>query len=393
MAPKKRSKSATSTAAAAAEDGAAASEGKRAKTIKTAKEPQTERDPTPRRPVPEGHGRFTVCSWNVDGLRGQGRREDLAVLLREERPDVVCLQETKLQEQHVQEFADLLPGYDAYWSCSTAKKGYAGTACFVKASGSGDVPCSGPGVRVPAQASGSAQATLKSFFGKGKRKAAEVAEDEEAPPSTAAAMETDAGGSAPLPVRRVTFGIGHDKHDTEGRSVTLEFDHLFVVNLYVPNSGQKLERLKYRLEEWNPDLEAYVRELEERKPVVVLGDLNVAHREVDIYNYWASHLKKQPGCTMAERDAFTAWLERGYFDSLRHLHGDARGQYTYWSGRSKTARQDNTGLRLDYFVCSQMLSADDPGASAAKVVDSYTLHDKTASSDHGPCMLVLGLAA
>ena len=107
-------------------------------------------------------------------------------------------------------------------------------------------------------------------------------------------------------MRSVTFGIGSHEHDVEGRAVTVEYDDFFAVNLYVPNSGQKLERLDYRLQGWNPFLQAYVKRLETEglseggrggKPVVVLGDLNVAHRDVDIYNYFAPHLKKTPGCT------------------------------------------------------------------------------------------------
>ena len=177
---------------------------------------------------------------------------------------------------------------------------------------------------------------------------------------------------------------------------------------------------------WNPSLQAYIRRLEMQglsssevsgggKPVVVLGDLNVAHRDVDIYNYFAPHLKKTAGCTMEERSAHSAWLEGSaatdvgdqdckdesvscnysYVDAFRLIHGDVRGAYTYWSMRANN-RPENKGLRLDYFICSaSMAQSNKPSTavllplSTVKILDSYCLPDATEKSDHAAVSLVL----
>ena len=333
----------------------------------------TEREATPRQTAPAGFERgFKVVSWNVDGLRAAGRREDLAALVAEEAPDVVCLQETKLQEVHVDDWLDLLPGYDAAWSCSTVKNGYAGTAVFARSAPStppdGAVTVTGPGrfVRNGATVTGDAgggggaaaadgegggkkkgkkQAGLGAFFkpaAGAKPKAKPTAKAEAAPaPASSASSSSVTYPHEALPLVGVQFGIGAE-HDGEGRSITLLYEHFSVVALYVPNSGQKLERLDYRVEEWDPALRAYVKGLETTHdtPAFVLGDLNVAHEDVDCYNWWAPHLKKQPGCTARERESHSAWLASGYKDALRTIHGSAcKGQYTYWSTRAVTARR------------------------------------------------------
>jgi exodeoxyribonuclease III len=121
------------------------------------------------------------------------------------------------------------------------------------------------------------------------------------------------GGATPNRVLAVTYGLGTTRpsraFDCEGRAITVELEDLFVVNLYVKNSGQKLENLDTRCEQWDLDLRAYVAELQAIKPVVVTGDLNVAHRDGDVHNPDAPHLKKTPGCTARERDGFSTWLE------------------------------------------------------------------------------------
>lgn len=147
----------------------------------------------------------------------------------------------------------------------------------------------------------------------------------------------------------------------------------------------QLERLDYRVKEWNVALEKYVANLESAhsKPVVVLGDLNVAHRALDIYNNNAPYIKKQAGCTVEEREAFTQWLDKGYVDAFRHIHGDVKGGYTYWNTRAKN-RVDNKGIRLDYFVVSESMTKESP-----QIVDSYILDNTTKVSDHAPVVLVV----
>lgn len=124
--------------------------------------------------------------------------------------------------------------------------------------------------------------------------------------------------------------------------------------------------------------------------MIVLGDLNVAHKDIDVYNCNAPHLKKQAGCTKEERDAFTQWLSKGYVDAFRHVHGDdIKGAYTYWSTRANN-RQGNKGLRLDYFVVSDIMTGLSPERqSPCQIVDSYVLDETTKSSDHAPVVLVV----
>ena len=159
----------------------------------------------------------------------------------------------------------------------------------------------------------------------------------------------------------------------------------FKANLYCPNSGAALKRLDYRMQ-WDDDLLTRMQEIVEnrRRPVIWLGDLNVAHKRLDVYNYGAKHLLKQAGCTIEEKDSFSRQLGAGFVDIFRYLHPDAEGQYTYWSTRTR-ARKPNRGLRLDYFVGSSCL-LDTNGKIQAK--DSYILFDQEGS-DHCPVVLEL----
>lgn len=118
-------------------------------------------------------------------------------------------------------------------------------------------------------------------------------------------------------------------------------------------------RLDFRVNHWDPDLVAYIKTLETRKPVIFGGDLNVAHLDMDIYNVSAAHIKKSAGCTPQERQSFSNMLDQGFVDTFRHFHPDAAGCYTYFSGRNPAARRENKGLRLDYFLCSRTLYEDD----------------------------------
>ncbi|MEM7387882.1 MAG: exodeoxyribonuclease III [Verrucomicrobiota bacterium] len=173
----------------------------------------------------------------------------------------------------------------------------------------------------------------------------------------------------------VTYGMNMPGHDREGRVLTLEFKHHHVVNVYTPNSQNKLRRLPYR-QEWDADFRAFVHGLEKSKPVIICGDLNVAHQEIDLTNPTTN--RKNAGFTEEEREALTTLLEAGYLDSFREFHPDPK-QYSWWSYRSN-CRERNIGWRIDYWLVSK--------AWKKKLVDSVILNE-IMGSDHCPVMLLL----
>ncbi|KAK4484065.1 hypothetical protein RD792_011284 [Penstemon davidsonii] len=180
----------------------------------------------------------------------------------------------------------------------------------------------------------------------------------------------------PLSVR---YGLGISDHDTEGRLLTVEFDNFYLLSGYVPNSGDGLRRLSYRITQWDPSLSNYMKDLERSKPVVLTGDLNCAHQEIDIWNPAGN--KRSAGFTDEERQSFqTNFLERGFVDTFRKQHPNVVG-YTYW-GYRHGGRKTNKGWRLDYFLASESI--------ANQVYDSYILPD-IAGSDHSPIGLILKL--
>ncbi|OBA03346.1 exodeoxyribonuclease III [Bacillus subtilis] len=250
-----------------------------------------------------------LISWNVNGLRAVMRKMDFLSYLKEEDADIICLQETKIQDGQV----DLQPdGYHVYWNYAV-KKGYSGTAVFSK--------------------------------------------------------------QEPL---RVMYGIGIDEHDQEGRVITLEFENMFVMTVYTPNSKRGLERIDYRMQ-WEEALLAFIIELDKKKPVVLCGDLNVAHQEIDLKNPKAN--RKNAGFSDQERGAFTRFLEAGFVDSFRHVYPDLEGAYSWWSYRAG-ARDRNIGWRIDYFIVSERLKEqiDDAGISA-----------DVMGSDHCPVELIINI--
>ena len=176
----------------------------------------------------------------------------------------------------------------------------------------------------------------------------------------------------------VAYGIGVDEHDHEGRVITLEMENFYLINVYVPNSQDGLKRLDYRMT-WEDDFLAYLKKLEEKKPVVVCGDLNVAHQEIDLKNPKSN--RKNAGFTDEERAKFTKWLDAGFTDTFRHFYPDQKDIYSWWSYRFK-AREKNAGWRIDYFVTSQSL--DD------KLVDAK-IHTDILGSDHCPVELTLDI--
>ncbi len=180
---------------------------------------------------------------------------------------------------------------------------------------------------------------------------------------------------APLSVKN---GMDLPEHDNEGRVITCEFEQFYLVTVYTPNAQNELARLDYRMT-WDDAFRQYVLELDTKKPVVICGDMNVAHREIDLKNPKTN--ERNAGFTMEERDKFTALLGSGFTDTFRHLYPDLTGAYSWWSYRFK-ARQNNAGWRIDYFLVSDRLKD--------KIVTASILSE-VQGSDHCPVMLELDI--
>ncbi len=247
-----------------------------------------------------------LMSWNVNGLRAC-MTKGFNSFLSSEAPDILCLQETKMQPEQA-DFS--FPGYRLYWN-SAEKKGYSGTALFTR--------------------------------------------------------------TEPLSVR---YGLGIPEHDAEGRVITAEYPDFFLVNVYTPNSQAELARLDYRMR-WEDAFRAYLTSLDAAKPVVICGDMNVAHREIDLKNPKTN--RRNAGFTDEERAKMTALLDSGFTDTFRFLYPDREGVYSWWSYRFK-AREKNAGWRIDYFLVSDRMRPF--------VEDSRILTDVTGS-DHCPVALIL----
>ena len=173
----------------------------------------------------------------------------------------------------------------------------------------------------------------------------------------------------------VTYGIGIDEHDHEGRVITLEMPNFYLVTVYTPNSQDGLRRLDYRMQ-WEADFMAYLKKLDEKKPVIVCGDLNVAHEEIDIKNPKTN--RKNAGFTDEEREKFTTLLNAGFTDTFRYLHPE-QVTYSWWSYRFK-AREKNAGWRIDYFLVSNRLR---------DMIEKADIHTEIFGSDHCPVELVV----
>ena len=172
----------------------------------------------------------------------------------------------------------------------------------------------------------------------------------------------------------VSYGIGVDEHDHEGRVITLEFDDFYFITVYTPNSQNELARLPYRMR-WEDDFRAYIMKLDEKKPVIFCGDLNVAHKEIDLKNPKTNH--QNAGFTDEERGKMTELLSSGFVDTFRHFYPDAEQIYSWWSYRFK-AREKNSGWRIDYFIISERLND--------RLVDAK-IHTDILGSDHCPVEL------
>lgn len=250
-----------------------------------------------------------IVSWNVNGIRAI-MKKDFQNSIEKIGFDIICLQETKAQDQEVEKALSVFP--DLYLFVNSAeKKGYSGTAIL------------------------------------SKRKPLEV-----------------------------SYGIGHSEFDNEGRVLCAEYQNFFLVNVYVPNSGQKLDRLSYRAK-WDAAFLKYLKAKEKKKPVIVCGDFNVAHRAIDLKND-KSNYNKTAGYTQVEIDGMDNFTSSGFIDSFRTLHPDEI-LYSYWSYRFK-ARERNTGWRIDYFLVSKDLFRE---VKKADILTTYL------GSDHCPVLLEL----
>jgi len=174
----------------------------------------------------------------------------------------------------------------------------------------------------------------------------------------------------------VTYGMGIEEHDNEGRIITLEMEDHFLVCVYTPNSQDGLRRLDYRMQ-WEEAFRQYLLALDEKKPVIVCGDMNVAHKEIDLKNPATNH--QNAGFTDEEREKMTTLLGSGFIDTFRHLHPDEAGRYSWWSYRFR-AREKNVGWRIDYFLVSERLLPH---------LKSADIHDDIMGSDHCPVSLDL----
>ncbi|MEC1791201.1 exodeoxyribonuclease III [Bacillus vallismortis] len=195
------------------------------------------------------------------------------------------------------------------------------------------------------------------------------------------AVKKGYSGTAVFPKQkplRVMYGIGIEEHDQEGRVITLEFENLFVMTVYTPNSKRGLERIDYRMQ-WEEALLSYILELDKKKPVILCGDLNVAHQEIDLKNPKAN--RNNAGFSEQERGAFTRFLEAGFVDSFRHVYPDLEGAYSWWSYRAG-ARDRNIGWRLDYFVVSERLKEQ---------IEDASISADVMGSDHCPVELMINI--
>ena len=174
----------------------------------------------------------------------------------------------------------------------------------------------------------------------------------------------------------VTYGIGIEEHDKEGRIITLEFEKFYLVNNYTPNSKRELERLEYR-QIWGDEIRKYLLKLNENKPVIMCGDLNVAHKEIDLKN--PKQNRQNAGFTDEERAKMTELLEAGFTDTFRYLYPDKENEYSWWS-YMRQSREKNIGWRIDYFITSKDLE---------NKIEEAKIHQEILGSDHCPVELVI----
>ncbi|MCR5691799.1 MAG: exodeoxyribonuclease III [Eubacterium sp.] len=273
-----------------------------------------------------------LISWNIDSLNAaltsDSARAELSrnVLntIKEEGADLIAIQETKLpvtgpSAKHREELEKYFPGYQVHWISSQppARKGYAGTMILAK--DSLEVKAHSPQIGAP------------------------------------------------------------DTMDQEGRLLTLELEGFYFVNVYTPNAGDGLKRLKER-QVWDQCYGQYLADLDKKKPVIACGDFNVAYQEIDLANPDSNHMSA--GFTDQEREGFGKLLDRGFVDSFRHLHGNVERVYSWWAQRVKTSKVNNTGWRIDYFLVSDRIKDQ---------VKKSEMLDSGPRQDHTPLILEIEL--
>jgi len=256
--------------------------------------------------------KFKLVHWNVNGLRPLLRKSELDNLIKEEDPDFICFNETKIDYEVIEKLNlnnIFNKTYKSFWYCPNEKKGYSGTGIMTK--------------------------------------------------------------YQPISVK---YGINVDKHDEEGRVLTIEFEKFYIISCYTPNSGDGLKRLDYRVNEWDKDFFEYINSLKEQKDIILAGDLNVAKDDIDIYEV-KGH-ERVAGFTKEEKESFNKFLESGYIDTFRNLHPEEQ-LFSFFSKRGNLKEQ-NKGWRLDYFIINK-------DSKNIEIEESYMLDkNKYDSSDHIP---------
>jgi len=263
-----------------------------------------------------------LISWNVNGIRSVHKKGALVPFLEKMKPDIACFQETKAEEH--QSEVDL-PDYDEYWNSSKGRKGYAGTAIFSKIK------------------------PLSLIFGFPE----EILE-------------------------KYKLKDSYGDPNEEGRVIAAEFEEFFLVNVYTPNSKPDLSRLSLRHKHWDPAFLEFLKHLEKKKPVIICGDLNVAHTPDDLANPKAN--EGEHGFTKEEREGIDALIKAGFVDTFR-IFTKGNGHYSWWS-HFANARERNVGWRIDYFFISKSIASK---VKAAKIYQDVT------GSDHCPVSLELDL--
>ena len=253
-----------------------------------------------------------LISWNVNGLRA-AINKGFEEFFNNIDADIFCIQETKMQEDQIDDnMKRIFKEYNEYWN-SAVKKGYSGTAIFTK--------------------------------------------------------------EKPI---NMSYGIGIPEHDNEGRVITLEFEKFYMIDIYTPNAKRELERLDYRMV-WEDEIRKYILNLNKIKPVIMCGDLNVAHKEIDLKNPKTN--RHNAGFTDEERGKMTELLDAGFTDTFRYLYPDKEDAYSWWSYMGK-AREKNVGWRIDYFIVSNDIS---------KNIKEAKIHPDIYGSDHCPVELEIEL--
>ena len=259
-----------------------------------------------------------IIFWNVAGLRQILPKKEIDKLIQEENPDIVCFNETKIDEEIIEKmnlkktFKEKY-NFFSYFNNSTEKKGYSGTAILTK--------------------------------------------------------------YKPL---SVSYGMNIEKHDKEGRIITMDFDKFYLVCCYTPNAGEGLKRIDYRVKEWDKDFFDFINNLKNKKDVILTGDLNVARENIDIFD--PKGREKLPGFTKLEKESFNNFLKTGYIDNFRSLHPNEK-KFSFFTKRAKGKREGNKGWRLDYFITNKEMKNIE--VKDCDILDK----NKYLASDHLPIKL------